>query len=171
MLDDVDVGPESLLGAPGEGLAVALSALDDGRISVAASSTGICQAALEAMLAYAGQREQFGKLIAGHQLVQEMIADVAVDTDAARLLTWAAADLKSRGERFSLAASKAKLFATEASVRAANACIQVHGGYGYLDEFPGAKLLRDARASTLYEGTTQIQKLLIGRELTGISAF
>jgi acyl-CoA dehydrogenase len=171
VLDGVEVGPEALLGAEGDGLKVALSALDDGRMSIAASCTGIGQAALESMLGYAGSREQFGKPIAGHQLVQEMIADAAVDVDASRLLTWAVADLKTRGEPYSVAASKAKLFATEASIRVANACIQVHGGYGYVDEYPAGKFLRDARVTTLYEGTSQIQKLLIGRALTGISAF
>ena len=171
VLDGVEVGPEALLGGEGDGLKVALSALDDGRMSIAASCTGLSQAALDAMVAYAGSREQFGKPIAGHQLVQEMIADSAVDVDASRLLTWAAADLKANGERHSLAASKAKLFATEASIRVANACLQVHGGYGYVEDYPAAKYLRDARVTTLYEGTSQIQKLLIGRALTGISAF
>jgi alkylation response protein AidB-like acyl-CoA dehydrogenase len=171
VLDGVEVGPDARLGADGDGLKVALSALDDGRMSIAASCTGISQSALEIMTAYAGTREQFGKPIAGHQLVQELIADSAVDVDASRLLTWAVADLKARGERYSLAASKAKLFATEASIRVANACIQVHGGYGYVDEYPAAKLLRDARVTTLYEGTSQVQKLLIGRALTGVNAF
>ena len=171
VLDGVEVGPDARLGGDGDGLKVALSALDDGRMSIAASCTGISQSALEIMTAYAGTREQFGKPIAGHQLVQELIADSAVDVDASRLLTWAVADRKTRGERYSLAASKAKLFATEASIRVANACIQVHGGYGYVDEYPAAKLLRDARVTTLYEGTSQVQKLLIGRALTGISAF
>ena len=171
VLDGVEVGPEALLGGEGDGLKVALSALDDGRMSIAASCTGLSQAALDAMVAYAGSREQFGKPIAGHQLVQEMIADSAVDVDASRLLTWATADLKANGERHSLAASKAKLFATEASIRVANACLQVHGGYGYVEDYPAAKFLRDARVTTLYEGTSQIQKLLIGRALTGISAF
>ncbi|HEV8166732.1 MAG TPA: acyl-CoA dehydrogenase family protein [Actinomycetota bacterium] len=171
VLDGVEVGPEALLGGEGAGLKVALSALDDGRMSIAASCTGIAQAALDTMVAYSTQREQFGKPIAGHQLVQEMIADSAVDVDASRLLTWAVADLKARGERYSLAASKAKLFATEASIRVANHCIQVHGGYGYVDEYPAAKMLRDARVTTLYEGTSQVQKLLIGRALTGVNAF
>ncbi len=171
VLDGVEVGPEALLGGEGAGLKVALSALDDGRMSIAASCTGIGQAALDTMVAYSTQREQFGKPIAGHQLVQEMIADSAVDVDASRLLTWAVADLKARGERYSLAASKAKLFATEASIRVANHCIQVHGGYGYVDEYPAAKMLRDARVTTLYEGTSQVQKLLIGRALTGVNAF
>jgi alkylation response protein AidB-like acyl-CoA dehydrogenase len=171
VLEAVEVGPEALLGDEGAGLKVALSALDDGRMSIAASCTGIGQAALDTMVAYSTQREQFGKPIAGHQLVQEMIADSAVDVDASRLLTWAVADLKTRGERYSLAASKAKLFATEASIRVANHCIQVHGGYGYVDEYPAAKMLRDARVTTLYEGTSQVQKLLIGRALTGVNAF
>ncbi len=171
VLDGVQVGPDALLGPEGGGLKVALSALDDGRMSIAASCTGIAQAALDAMTSYAKSRTQFGKPIAGHQLVAELLADTAVDVDAARLLTWAVADRKARGETYSLAASKAKLFATEASVRAANNCIQVHGGYGYIEDYPGAKLLRDARVSTLYEGTSQIQKLLIARGLTGVSAF
>ena len=171
VLDGVEVGPEALLGAEGDGLKVALSALDDGRMSIAASCAGIGQAALDVMVAYAGGREQFGKAIAGHQLVQAMIADSAVDVDASRLLTWAVADLKTRGEPYSLAASKAKLFATEASVRVANACIQVHGGYGYVEDYPAAKYLRDARVTTLYEGTSQVQQLLIGRALTGVNAF
>ncbi|MEP6697538.1 MAG: acyl-CoA dehydrogenase family protein, partial [Pseudonocardiales bacterium] len=137
VLDDVRVDRDALLGgAEGTGIRVALSALDDGRLSLSASCTGIAQAALDSMLVYAGQREQFGKPIAGHQLVQEMIADTAVDVDCARLLTWQVVDLKARGESYSLAAAKAKLFASEASVRAANACVQVHGGYGYVDEYP-----------------------------------
>ncbi len=171
VLDDVEVDASALLGGEGDGLKVALSALDDGRMSIAASCAGVGQAALDAMVAYAGSREQFGKPISAHQLVQEMIANAAVDVDASRLLTWAVADLKARGEKYSLAASKAKLFATEASVRVANSCIQVHGGYGYVDEYSAAKLLRDARVTTLYEGTSEIQKLLIGRALTGVSAF
>jgi alkylation response protein AidB-like acyl-CoA dehydrogenase len=171
VLDSVPVGPEALLGAEGDGLRIALRALDDGRMSIAASSVGIAQAALDAMVGYAGDRLQFGKPIAGHQLVQEMIADTAVDVDAGRLLTWLVADLAERGEPYTLAASKAKLFATEAAIRAANNCVQVHGGYGYIDEYVAGKLLRDARVATLYEGTSQIQKLLIGRALTGISAF
>ncbi|MCI0687745.1 MAG: acyl-CoA dehydrogenase family protein [Sporichthyaceae bacterium] len=171
VLEAVSVGPEALLGDEGDGLRIALRALDDGRMSIAASSVGIAQAALDAMVDYAGSRTQFGKPIAGHQLVQELIADTAVDLDAARLLTWQAADLAGRGEPYTLAASKAKLFATEAAIRAADNCVQVHGGYGYVDEYIAGKLLRDARVATLYEGTSQIQKLLIGRALTGVSAF
>ncbi len=171
VLDGVRVGPGALLGSEGYGLKVALSALDDGRFSLAASCTGLAQAALDAMLAYAGQRRQFGRPIAGFQLVQELIADTAVEVSAARLLTWQVADRKQRGERHTLESSMAKYFASEAAVRAANAAVQVHGGYGYVDEFVVGKLLRDARVTTLYEGTSQIQKLLIGRALTGESAF
>jgi alkylation response protein AidB-like acyl-CoA dehydrogenase len=172
VLRDVRVGPEALLGGEeGKGIRVALTALNDGRMSLGASCTGLAQAALDTMVEYTTQRTQFGKLIAGHQLVQELIADTAVDVDCARLLTWRVADLKTRGEDYSLAASKAKYFASEASVRAANNCVQAHGGYGYIDEYPAGKYLRDARVTTLYEGTSQIQKLIIGRALTGISAF
>ena len=172
VLDDVEVGEDALLGGTeGTGMKAALSALGDGRMSIAASCTGIMQACLDSMVSYTTQREQFGKKIAAHQLVQELIADTAVELDAARLMSWRAADLKARGEDYALASSKAKLFATEASVRAANNCIQAYGGYGYVDEYPGGKYLRDARVTTLYEGTSQIQKLIIGRALTGISAF
>ncbi len=172
VLTDVRVGPEALMGGQeGTGIKVALTALNDGRISLGASCTGLAQAALDAMVAYTTQRTQFGKPVAAHQLVQELIADAAVDVDCARLLTWRAADLKARGEDYALAASKAKYFASEASVRVANACVQAHGGYGYIDEYPAGKYLRDARVTTLYEGTSQIQKLIIGRALTGISAF
>ncbi|MDP9101217.1 MAG: acyl-CoA dehydrogenase family protein [Actinomycetota bacterium] len=172
VLQDVRVGPEALVGGQeGTGIKVALTALNDGRISLGASCTGLAQAALDAMVAYTTQRTQFGKPVAAHQLVQELIADAAVDVDCARLLTWRAADLKARGEDYALAASKAKYFASEASVRVANACVQAHGGYGYIDEYAAGKYLRDARVTTLYEGTSQIQKLIIGRALTGISAF
>lgn len=170
-LDDVVVPTSALLGEEGDGIKVALSALDDGRMSLAASCTGLAQNALDVMTSYAQQREQFGKPIAGFQLVQELIADTAVEVDAARLLTWRVADLKMRGEKYTLAASMAKYYASEASVRAANNAVQVHGGYGYVDEFVVGKLLRDARVTTLYEGTSQIQKLLIGRAVTGVSAF
>lgn len=170
-LHDVVVPSSALLGPEGDGIKVALSALDDGRMSLAASCTGLAQNALEAMTSYAQQREQFGRPIAGFQLIQELIADTAVEVAAARLLTWQVADLKARGEKYTMAASMAKYYASEASVRAANAAVQVHGGYGYVDEFVVGKLLRDARVTTLYEGTSQVQKLLIGRAVTGVSAF
>jgi len=172
VLRDVRVGPDALLGGEeGKGIRVALTALNDGRMSLGASCTGLGQAALDTMVAYTKERVQFGKAVAGHQLVQALIADTAVEVDCARLLTWRVADLKIRGEDYSLAASKAKYYASEMSVRAANACVQAHGGYGYIDEYAAGKYLRDARVTTLYEGTSQIQQLIIGRALTGISAF
>jgi hypothetical protein len=170
-LDGVRVPASAMLGPEGSGIKVALSALDDGRFSLAASCTGLAQACLDAMTSYAGQRRQFGRPIASFQLVQELIADTAVEVSAARLLTWQVADKKQRGEKHTLESSMAKYFASEAAVRAANAAVQVHGGYGYVDEFVVGKLLRDARVTTLYEGTSQIQKLLIGRAITGESAF
>ncbi|MEW1645889.1 acyl-CoA dehydrogenase family protein [Streptomyces sp. NPDC091219] len=171
VLEDVRVPASAMLAPEGKGFSVAMSALAKGRMSVAAGCVGIAQAALDAALRYAGEREQFGKPIAQHQLVQELISDIAVDVDAARLLTWRVADLVDRGLPFATESSKAKLFASEAAVRAANNALQVFGGYGYIDEYPAGKLLRDARVMTLYEGTSQIQKLLIGRALTGVSAF
>ncbi|MFE2475444.1 acyl-CoA dehydrogenase family protein [Streptomyces sp. NPDC059389] len=170
-LDGVRVPASAMLGPEGKGFSVAMSALAKGRMSVAAGCVGIAQAALDAAVSYAAQREQFGKPIAHHQLVQELIADISVDVDAARLLTWRVADLIDRGQPFATESSTAKLFASEAAVRAAGNALQVHGGYGYIDEYPAGKLLRDARVMTLYEGTSQIQKLLIGRARTGVSAF
>ncbi|MEW2115758.1 acyl-CoA dehydrogenase family protein [Streptomyces sp. NPDC005474] len=171
VFEDVRVPASAMLAPEGKGFSVAMSALAKGRMSVAAGCVGIAQAALEAAVKYAGEREQFGGPIARHQLVQELISDIAVDVDAARLLTWRVADLIDRGLPFATESSKAKLFASEAAVRAANNALQVFGGYGYIDEYPAGKLLRDARVMTLYEGTSQIQKLLIGRALTGVSAF
>ncbi|MCX4525030.1 acyl-CoA dehydrogenase family protein [Streptomyces sp. NBC_01551] len=170
-LDGVRVPASAMLGPEGKGFSVAMSALAKGRMSVAAGCVGIAQAALDAAVSYAAEREQFGKPIAHHQLVQELIADISVDVDAARLLTWRVADLVDRGLPFATESSTAKLFASEAAVRAASNALQVHGGYGYIDEYPAGKLLRDARVMTLYEGTSQIQKLLIGRARTGVSAF
>jgi alkylation response protein AidB-like acyl-CoA dehydrogenase len=170
-LDGVRVPDSARLGDEGAGFKVAMSALDYGRISLAAGSVGIAQGCLEASTRYASERRQFGKPLAQLQLVQELIADMAVETEAARLLAWRAAALADAGQPFTLAASQAKYYASEAAVRAANAAVQVHGGYGYIDEFPVQRYLRDARVSTLYEGTSQIQKLLIGRALTGESAF
>ncbi|SCF84691.1 acyl-CoA dehydrogenase family protein [Streptomyces sp. Cmuel-A718b] len=171
VLEDVRIPASCLLGPEGKGFSLAISALAKGRMSVAAGCVGIAQAAQDAAVRYAGEREQFGKAIARHQLVQELLSDIAVDVDAARLLTWRVADLIDRGQDFATAASKAKLYASEAAVRCANNALQVFGGYGYIDEYPVGKLLRDARVMTLYEGTSQIQKLIIGRALTGVSAF
>ncbi|MEI2648411.1 MAG: acyl-CoA dehydrogenase family protein [Dermatophilaceae bacterium] len=169
--DGVRVPASALLGQEGQGFTIAMTTLDKGRVSVAAGCVGIVQGCLEAAREYAVQRTQFGRPLAKFQLVQEMIADISVDADAARLLTWRAADLIERHLPFGVEASKAKLFASEAAVRAANLAVQVFGGYGYIDDYPVQKYLRDARVMTLYEGTSQIQKLLIGRAETGVSAF
>ena len=173
-LDEVRVPASAMLGGPegeGRGFKVAMSTLDKGRLAVAAGCVGIVQGCLEVSVDYAKNRTQFGRPIAGFQLVQDMIADISLDADAARLLVWRCADMIDRHEAFGVAASKAKLFASEAAVRAANLAIQIHGGAGYVDDYPAAKYLRDARVMTLYEGTSQIQKLLIGRAETGINAF
>ncbi|MFY1623701.1 acyl-CoA dehydrogenase family protein [Micromonospora sp. WMMD735] len=169
--DAVRVPDSARLGAAGGGFRLALATLAKGRMSVAAGCVGIAQGCLDVAVGYAGQRTQFGKPIAGHQLVQQLLAAIAVDTAAARLLVWRVADLVDRGEAFATEASMAKLFASEAAVRAANNAVQVFGGYGYIDEYPVGKYLRDARVATLYEGTSQIQQLLIGRALTGVNAF
>jgi len=170
-LDEVRVPDALRLGDEGKGFRVAMSALDKGRMAVASGCVGLARACVEVSVKYAGERQQFGKPIASYQLVQEMLAEMAVETDAARLLCWRVADLIDRGQPFGTEASMAKLFASETAVKAANAAIQVFGGYGYIDEYPVGKYLRDARVTTLYEGTSQVQKLLIGRALTGINAF
>jgi butyryl-CoA dehydrogenase len=169
-LDGVEVGDEALLGAVGDGFKVAMSALDSGRYSVASGCVGICQGCVNASVAYSKERIQFDRPIASFQLVQEMIADMVVDTEAARALVWRAGWLKDTGQPNTKETSVAKLFATEAAVRSANTAIQVHGGSGYVDDYPVERYLRDARVTTLYEGTSQIQKLIIARAETGINA-
>ena len=169
--DDVRVPASAMLGTEGEGFKIAMHSLDKGRVSVGAGCVGIIQGCLEASVQYAQDRHQFGRPLASFQLIQDLIAKISVDADAARLLVWRAADLIERGEPFGTEASKAKYFASEAAVRAANNAIQIFGGYGYVDEYPVQKYMRDARVMTLYEGTSQIQKLLIGRAETGVSAF
>jgi hypothetical protein len=170
-LDGVRVPDSARLGEEGQGFKVAMSALDNGRISLGAGCVGIAQACLDASVAYARERRQFGKPIAGFQLVQELLADMSVETEAARLMVWRAAAAADAGRPHTAESSYAKYYASEVAVRAANAALQVHGGYGYVDEYPVGKYLRDARVTTLYEGTSQIQKLIIGRSLTGESAF
>ncbi|HET8820844.1 MAG TPA: acyl-CoA dehydrogenase family protein, partial [Thermoleophilaceae bacterium] len=169
-LDGVEVGDDALMGQIGDGFKIAMSALDSGRYSVAAGCVGICQASLDASVAYAKERTQFDRPIASFQLVQEMIADMVVQTDAARGLVWRAGWLKDQGKPNTTETSIAKLYATEAAVDCANKAIQVHGGSGYVDDYPVERYLRDARVTTLYEGTSQIQKLIIGRAVTGENA-
>jgi butyryl-CoA dehydrogenase len=169
-LDGVEVPDSAVLGEVGDGFKVAMSALDSGRFSVASGCVGICQGCVDASVAYSKEREQFGRQIASFQLVQELIADMVVETDAARALVWRAAWLKDTGQPNTTETSIAKYYATESSVRCANRAIQVHGGSGYVDDYPVERYLRDARVTTLYEGTSQIQKLIIGRAATGVNA-
>jgi alkylation response protein AidB-like acyl-CoA dehydrogenase len=170
-LSGVMVGEDAVLGEVGGGMKVALSALDAGRFSLAAGAVGLAREALEVSLRYAADREQWGGPIAGKQLVQELLAAMHVDIQAARGLVDAVVAKRLAGQRSTMEASTAKLFATEASVRCADRAVQVHGGYGYIDEYPVQRLLRDARVTTLYEGTSQVQHLIIGRLLTGENAF
>lgn len=169
-LDDVTVPHDALLGEVGEGFKVAMSALDSGRYSVAAGCVGVARAATEDSVKYATEREQFGRPIAAFQMVQDMLAEMAVKTDASRLLVWRAGALKDAGKPSTTETSMAKYFATETAVWCADRGIQIHGGSGYSDEFAVERYLRDARVTTLYEGTSQIQKLIIGRALTGVNA-
>ncbi|HKC83017.1 MAG TPA: acyl-CoA dehydrogenase family protein [bacterium] len=169
-LEDVEVGEDDVLGEVGGGFKVAMSNLDSGRYSVAAGCVGICQGCVEESVSYAKEREQFGRPIASFQLVQAMIADMVLKTDASRMLVWRAGWLKDMGRPNTLETSVAKLHATEASLECANLAIQVHGGAGYVDDHPVERYFRDARVTTLYEGTSQIQKLIIGRAMTGINA-
>jgi butyryl-CoA dehydrogenase len=169
-LTDVEVRDEDRLGEVGEGFKIAMSSLDSGRYSVAAGCVGICQGCVDASVRYAKEREQFGRPIASFQLVQAMLADMAVETEAARMLVWRAGFLKDTGKPSTTETSIAKLYATEAAVRCANTAIQVHGGSGYVDDHPVERYFRDVRVTTLYEGTSQIQQLIIGRALTGINA-
>jgi butyryl-CoA dehydrogenase len=169
-LDDVRATDDQLLGEVGDGFKIAMSALDSGRFSVASGCVGICQGCLDESVSYAKERVQFGRPIASFQLVQAMIAEMRVKTDAARMLTWRAGWLKDTGQPNTTETSIAKYFATEAAVWCANEAIQVHGGAGYVDDHPVERYFRDVRVTTLYEGTSQIQKLIIGRAETGINA-
>jgi butyryl-CoA dehydrogenase len=169
-LDDCYVSEDAMLGGVGDGFRVAMSSLESGRYSVAAGCVGICQGCLDHSVAYAKERTQFDRPIASFQLVQAMLAEMRVQTDAARMLVYRAGALKDAGKPNATETSIAKLYATEAAVSCANTAIQVHGGAGYVDDHPVERYFRDARVTTLYEGTSQIQKLIIGRALTGINA-
>jgi alkylation response protein AidB-like acyl-CoA dehydrogenase len=169
-LDEVEVPDEAMLGAIGDGFKVAMSALDNGRYSVAAGCVGICDGCVDASVEYSKERKQFGVPLARFQLVQEMIADMILKRDASRMLVYRAGLLKDEGAPNTMETSVAKLYATESAVECANLAIQVHGGSGYVDDYPVERYLRDARVTTLYEGTSQIQKLIIGRLATGVNA-
>ena len=169
-LDGVEVPDEAMLGEVGDGFKVAMSALDNGRYSVAAGCVGICDGCVDASVDYSKERQQFGVPLARFQLVQEMIAEMILKRDASRMLVFRAGALKDEKAPNTMETSVAKLYATEAAVECANLAIQVHGGSGYVDDYPVERYLRDARVTTLYEGTSQIQKLIIGRLATGINA-
>jgi butyryl-CoA dehydrogenase len=169
-LDGVEVPDSAMLGEIGDGFKVAMSALDTGRYSVAAGCVGICEGCVQSSVEYAKERQQFGVPLARFQLVQEMIAEMILRRDASRMLVFRAGLLKDEGVPNTMETSVAKLYATEAAVESANLAIQVHGGSGYVDDYPVERYLRDARVTTLYEGTSQIQKLIIGRLATGVNA-
>jgi alkylation response protein AidB-like acyl-CoA dehydrogenase len=167
VFDNVVIPESQILGEVGGGFGVAMSLLATGRIGIAAQATGIAQAALDAGLAYAKERQQFGKPIAEFQAIQWKLADMATELDAARLLVRQAALLKDAGRDYIRQASEAKLFASEVASRAAGHAIQIHGGYGYIRDYGVERLYRDAKATELYEGTSEIQRLVIARHLLG----
>lgn len=161
----------NVLGGVGEGFKVAMYALDCARLSTAAACVGVAQASIDAAVKYAKERKQFGRPIGGFQLVQEMVAEMVAETEAARWFVYRAGNLKDKGQSFVREASIAKYYAAEVAVRAAQKGIKIHGGYGYSNEYPAERYLRDAIGLQLYEGTAEIQKLIIARETLGIAAF
>ncbi|MGN6104376.1 MAG: acyl-CoA dehydrogenase family protein [Kofleriaceae bacterium] len=165
VLDRVEVGHDAVLGAPGRGFALAMMALDGGRIGIASQALGIARGALEAAIRYAGERETFGQPIIKHQAIGGMLADAATWLDAATLMTLRAAYLKEQGGAFSQQAAMAKLFATEHAWKICDLALQVHGGYGYVRDFPVERALRDVRVTRIYEGTSEIQRIVIARNL------
>ena len=164
ILDDVEVGADALLGNEGDGFKVAMTALDGGRIGIGAQACGIATAALEAARTYAGQRIQFDVPLAEHQAIQIMLADMKTQLDAARLLVLRAAWLKEQGRPFTREASIAKLYASERASKICDAALQIHGGYGYTREMTVERLVRDARVTRIYEGTSEVQRIVIARE-------
>jgi len=165
ILEEVRLPADALVGGEGEGFIQAMEVLDGGRISIAALGWGIARGALAAALAYASQRKQFGRPIASFQGIQFKLADMSVLVSAAELLTFRAAEAKDRGEKTTRLSSEAKLFAAEAAVRVAEEAVQIHGGYGYTKDYPVEKLWRDAKLCTIGEGTSEIQRLVIARQL------
>ena len=165
VFNDVKIPIENLLGAEGGGLRIALSALDGGRMGVASQAVGIARAALEESIKYAGERQQFGRPINRFQAISFMLADMATEIDAARALVYRVAVMKDRGLRFSKEAAMAKLYASGVAVRATTRAIQVHGGYGYIADYPVERFFRDAKGTEIYEGTSEIMRLVISRNL------
>jgi butyryl-CoA dehydrogenase len=168
LFDGCRVPAAQMLGERGDGWKIFLQILDGGRISIGAMAVGLAQAAFDASVTYAREREQFGRPIGSFQGVAFMIADMATEIDAARGMVWRAAWLKDRGRDYALAAAEAKLFASEVASRATNAGVQVHGGYGYVEEYKVERFLRDAKLTEIGEGTSQIQRLVIGRRVLGL---
>jgi butyryl-CoA dehydrogenase len=160
---DCRVPKEALLGAEGDGFKIAMQTLDGGRLGVSAQALGIAQAALDASVAYAKERVQFGKPIANLQAIQFMIADSALDVDTARLLVYRAASSVDHGRPYSTESAMAKLYASEAATRVAGRAIQIHGGYGYTEAYPVERNYRDAKITELYEGTSEVQRMVIAR--------
>jgi alkylation response protein AidB-like acyl-CoA dehydrogenase len=154
-----------MMGAEGAGYKIALSNLEAGRIGIAAQSVGMARSALEAAIRYAKERETFGKPIIEHQAVNFRLADMATQVDAARLLVWRAATLKDAGRPCLVEASMAKMFASEMAEKVASDAIQIHGGYGYVSDFPVERIYRDVRVCQIYEGANDIQRLVIGRSI------
>jgi alkylation response protein AidB-like acyl-CoA dehydrogenase len=167
IFQDCRVPTANLLGQEGQGFINTLQVLDAGRIGIAALSVGLAQGAYEAARAYAKERRQFGQPIAGFQAIQWKLADNATRIEAARLLTYRAAYLKDRGARTTRESSMAKLFASEVAVKAADDCVQIHGGYGFVKDYPAEKYFRDVKLVTIGEGTSEIQRLVIARQLLG----
>lgn len=165
--EDCRVPKNALLGAPGEGFKVAMSALDRGRLGVAAGAVGVAQACLDASITFAKERRQFGQRIADFQMIQATLADMAADVEAARLLVYRAAWVKDQGLPATKATSIAKLFATEAAMKAASQAILIHGSRGYSNEYPVERYYRDIKGLQIYEGTSHIQRVIIARELVG----
>jgi alkylation response protein AidB-like acyl-CoA dehydrogenase len=165
VFDDVEVGDDAVLGSVGGGFALSMIALDGGRIGIASQAIGIARGALEAAIRYAGERRTFGEPIIKHQAIGAMLADAATWLDAATLMTLRAAQLKETGQPFSQQAAMAKLFATEQAWKICDIALQVHGGYGYVRDFPVERALRDVRVTRIYEGTSEIQRLVIARNL------
>ena len=169
IFDDCRIPKENLLGREGQGFKVAMTALDSGRIGIASQSLGIARACLDEAVKYANVRRQFGRTISSFQAIQWMIADMATQIEAAKLLTLSAANRKDLGLAFTKEASMAKLFASELANRAAYKAIQIHGGYGYMTEYKVERLYRDARVTSIYEGSSEVQRIVIARDVLGSS--
>jgi len=163
--DNVKVPSENRIGKEGEGFKIALATLDGGRIGIASQALGIAKASLDASVKYSNEREQFGKPISRNQAIQFKIADMAMELESARLLTWKAAWSKDNHKNFSVLASMAKVYASEVAMRASTQCVQIHGGYGYIQETGVERLMRDAKITQIYEGTSEIQRVVIARSL------